>query len=525
MLATCSSFPPLILTCSSLWGATETNRTCLSVACMTGSSGSAGASGCTAWRRCLWSVCCLVAAPPGSKHMLGFITFAIWYSSVCAAAVICAHSGKRQACGLGRGSHCAPKCNAVCVSVCVCWMRLYDCNKCGCRTCELVKVLGILVFFFLFFFCNIFWLIVTHLGGGDTCSRSGFCACNEILKCNPSDTKYHNSQCSRQRMLRVSSEWRPCHRWDCGRGISFLSFFNIPTLACNVLIQTCIEFIGKLRQENTHTRTDDPDASPDCTEPSVLLINKGSQRSGGFAVASRRHVIKERCLLSCWISWATQDASFRWKQDNSARASCCADRFPARRNIFIYCLSDQVVMESGSEISVEERALGSTIWWQYPHTSFALFLWLSPWRCLSSDTPLTCHLPVDTFTTELLSFFPLPHFQSCIPPLHYHHLYTGHVTLLLCQCVWLKCSRRRNNICDKNFMVSGTSSALWRKRHLFFIFLGCHFFLLECFWVETRCFLLLLSPNTLKQGGQRDWWGWGRRSGVCGGNRSRCSLL
>lgn len=251
--------------------------------------------------------------------------------------------------------------------------------------------------------------------------------------------------------------------------------------------------------KHTHVRTDDPVASPDCTEPAVLLINKGSQRSGGFAVAGRRHVIKERCLLSRWISWATQDVSFRWKQDNSSRASCCADRFPARRNIFIYWLSDQVVMESGSG----DFSGGASTRLDHLVTIPAHFF-----RSISL-----------TFSLMLSFIWHPPHLSpACrhiynraaifLTPPHCHHLYTGHVTLLLSQCVWLKCSRRRNNICDKNFMVSGTSSALWRKRHLFFIFLGCLFFFN---WVETRCFSSLLSPNTLKQGGQRDWWGVGEK--------------
>lgn len=65
MLATCSSLLlSLILSSSRLWGGVETNRACICLTCMMGSSGSVGACGYKAWRRCLWSVCCLVAAPP-----------------------------------------------------------------------------------------------------------------------------------------------------------------------------------------------------------------------------------------------------------------------------------------------------------------------------------------------------------------------------------------------------------------------------------------------------------------------------
>lgn len=91
---------------------------------------------------------------------------------------------------------------------------------------------------------SILWLIVTHLG---EIYRIGFC--NEILKRNPSDTKYHNSWCRWQRMLRVSSVWGPCLTWDRGGGIRFLSFFNIASTACNALIQTSIEFIGEGRED------------------------------------------------------------------------------------------------------------------------------------------------------------------------------------------------------------------------------------------------------------------------------------
>lgn len=110
----------------------------------------------------------------------------------------------------------------ACVFPCA---RLYVRNKCKCRTFEIViyyRSLGGGVVQHLLINCDTSWR------GGRTYSRKGFCACNEILKCNPSDTKYHNSQCRRQRMLRVSSEWRPCHRWDCGRGISFYHFLISP---------------------------------------------------------------------------------------------------------------------------------------------------------------------------------------------------------------------------------------------------------------------------------------------------------
>lgn len=115
MLATCSSLLFSLILPSSHFRGVETNRTCVCLTCMTGSSGSVGACGYTAWRRCLWSVCCLVAAPPGSKHMLCFITFAIWYNSMCSAAVTRAHSCRRQV----YGSHSAHKCVGVCVSLCV----------------------------------------------------------------------------------------------------------------------------------------------------------------------------------------------------------------------------------------------------------------------------------------------------------------------------------------------------------------------------------------------------------------------
>lgn len=183
--------------------------------------------------------------------------------------------------------------------------------------------------------------------------------------------------------------------------------------------------------KHTHTppyprQTDDPVASSGCTEPSVLLINKGSrwnrlriQRSGGFVVVGMRHVIKECCLCSCWISWATPNVSLRWKQDKSACMSCCAD---LERSSYIVSWT-RWWWRVAREISVEKRVLGSTIWRQYPRTSFTPFLWLSPWHCLSSDTPLTCRLPVDTFTSELLSFSPLPHFHSCTRPLPLPPLY------------------------------------------------------------------------------------------------------
>lgn len=66
----------------------------------------------------------LVSVLPGFSSPLGentlcFITFAIWYSSVCSAAITRAHSCKRQVCELSRGSHSAEKWWCVCVSVCV----------------------------------------------------------------------------------------------------------------------------------------------------------------------------------------------------------------------------------------------------------------------------------------------------------------------------------------------------------------------------------------------------------------------
>lgn len=67
----------------------------------------------------------LVSVLPGFSSPLGentlcFITFAIWYSSVCSAAITRAHSCKRQVCELSRGSHSAEKWWCVCVFPCVC---------------------------------------------------------------------------------------------------------------------------------------------------------------------------------------------------------------------------------------------------------------------------------------------------------------------------------------------------------------------------------------------------------------------
>lgn len=113
-------------------------------------------------------------------------------------------------------------------------------------------------------------------------------------------------------------------------------------------------------------------------------------------------------------------------------------------------------------------------------------------------TPLS---PVTCLSTHLQ--------PSCYLSLHRHD--TGHVTLLLCQHVWLKCSGRRNKICDKNFMVSGSGFALWcqvegNEISICFYFSGCHIFNRGVFWIETRRSFLLRSPNTEKKGGHRDWW-------------------
>lgn len=138
-----------------------------------------------------------------------------------------------------------------------------------------------------------------------------------------------------------------------------------------------------------------------------------------WGICHWRHVIKECCLCSCWILWVTPDASLRWKQDKSACMSCCVD---LERSSYIVSWT-RWWWRVDREISVEKRALGSTIWPQYPRTSFTPFLWLSPWHCLSSDTPLTCRLPVDTFTSELLSSSPLPYFHFCLCPLPLPPLY------------------------------------------------------------------------------------------------------
>lgn len=186
------------------------------------------------------------------------------------------------------------------------------------------------------------------------------------------------------------------------------------------------------------------------------------------------------------------------------------------KTFFIYCFLDPSLMEGDQENSVEKRALHRTIWSQIPSTSLSLFLCLSTSLSVFHLTPLspaTC--PSKPSQSSLyLSLHLLVSPPAC--SLHFL-LSPAPPTLilvmpglqLLCQCVWLKCSPRRNKICEENFIVSASSflcsdsfcwSALVETGGLCFIFslfLSWWFlapvtmFLSGCFWIKTWQFSLL----------------------------------
>lgn len=170
-----------------------------------------------------------------------------------------------------------------------------------------------------------------------------------------------------------------------------------------------------------------------------LLINKGScrnrlgtQRSGGFAVVGflRRHVIKECCLLSCWISWETQDALLRWKQDTSACTSLCTGCFPTRHSLLSSlgpgCNGEWFRrFQWRSEHSAQPVTIPSHFFRSVSLTSSLTlsFIWhpshLSP-ACRHIYNPTAVFLSIATF-----------------PVLHHPPRRTGHVRIILCQCFWM----------------------------------------------------------------------------------------
>lgn len=133
------------------------------------------------------------------------------------------------------------------------------------------------------------------------------------------------------------------------------------------------------------------------------------------------------------------------------------------KTFIIYCFLDPSLMEGGQENSLEKWALHRTIWLQIARISLSLFLSFSLTVFhLTPLSPTTC--PSKTFTIEPLSFTPSPHFSSCtlfpLPPLPCSPtlILVMPGPQLLCQCVWLKCSPRRNKICEENLIVSASSS-------------------------------------------------------------------
>lgn len=72
-------------------------------------------------------------------------------------------------------------------------------------------------------------LINSDTPSGEKRYTTGFCACNEILKRNPGDTKYHNSTCGE----RSGSARRRDLATDgiVGEGLVFYHFFNIAAVS------------------------------------------------------------------------------------------------------------------------------------------------------------------------------------------------------------------------------------------------------------------------------------------------------
>lgn len=130
-------------------GFAETNCTGLFLTCMVGSSGSVWPL--RAPRRCLWSACCLVSAPPPGEKTHAALHHFRYLIQQC---VFCRH----HTCSLVQETsmwteqgitRCGEMMVCVCVSVCVVFCNPNEWER---RTCELVKVLNILGFLGCFFF-------------------------------------------------------------------------------------------------------------------------------------------------------------------------------------------------------------------------------------------------------------------------------------------------------------------------------------------------------------------------------------